>query len=114
METKANIEELVMVITAGEVLEDFTHELVRNQFYFTIVQSRGGFIQESYAYLLIGIPTERHTRLMEIIDKCCKPRRTYIPARMDPPIAEGQPWLIEAQIGGASVFSFDVDQFIQF
>ncbi len=110
----AEINELVVVVAADEQLGDLTHQLVNGGFYFTLVDSSGGFLQNATACLLIGINSARREALLKIIRSCCHTRRTYIPARIENPLMQGQPLMIEAEMGGATIFVVDVERFEQF
>ena len=98
----------------GEQVGDLTHHLVQGGFYFTLVDTSGGFLQNSTDCLLIGINSARRENLLKIIRECCHVRRTYIPARVENPLLQGQPLMIEAEVGGASIYIMDVERFEQF
>jgi uncharacterized protein YaaQ len=112
--TTTPINELFVVVAAGEQAGDLTHHLVQGGFYFTLVDSSGGFLQNSTQCLLIGINDARHEALFKLIRDCCHTRRTYIPARVENPIMQGQPLMIEAEIGGATIFVLEVERFEQY
>ena len=108
------INELFVVVSAGEQLGELTHQLVQGGFYFTLVDSSGGFLQSSTVCLLIGINSARRETLLKIVRECCHVRRTYIPARVENPLLQGQPLMIEAEVGGASIYVLEVEHFEQF
>ena len=108
------IDTLVMLIVADEQVGELTQQLIQERFYFTRVESGGGFLQRPSVSLLIGINADRLEGLLKMIRKCCHKRLTYIPARVDPLIPLGQPVMIEAEVGGAIIFIFDVERFEQF
>ncbi len=112
--TNTLINELFIVVVDGEQLVELTRQLVQGGFYFTQVDSTGGFLQRSTACLLIGINNARHDPLLKIIRDCCHVRRTFIPARVENPLLQGQPLMIEAEVGGATIYIVDVERFEQF
>ena len=114
MAISTEINELIVVVAAEEQLGDLTHRLVSGGFYFTLVASSGGFLQNSTVALLIGINHARLETLLKIVKDCCHTRRTYIPARIENPLLQGQPLMIEAEIGGAELYAMDVERFEQF
>jgi len=114
MAAKSDIDTLVILVVADEQLSELTHKLVAGKFYFTRVESGGGFLQRPSASLLLGIPGKRLEELLNLVRSCCKRRLTYIPARVDPLIPLGQPVMIEAEVGGAVIFTFEVERFEQF
>jgi len=110
----APIDYLIIVTVTGEQLGELTQRLVEGKFYFTHIESSGGIIQKATANLLIGIAHERREALMDIFQKCCQRRRTYIPARMEPASYQSHPVMIEAEIGGADIYTFEIERFEQF
>ncbi len=114
MATSTLINELFIIVVSQEQIGDLTRQLIQGGFYFTLVDSTGGFLQNSTAALLIGINSSRREPLLKIIRDCCHIRRTFIPARVENPLLQGQPLMIEAEIGGASIYIVDVERFEQF
>jgi uncharacterized protein YaaQ len=112
MTDKAKIDLLVIAVVSSEDLGDLSQQLIQNGFYFTRVSSRGGLLSDEISSLLIGIQGSRHTALLAIIERCCHTRVKYVPA-MDNPLFQGQPVMIEAELGGAVIFTLEVDRFEQ-
>ncbi len=104
---------LVFVIVSSEQINDLVQELIKGSFYFTRIDSHGGILEKSTVSLLIGINKTRFDLLMSIIHKICHTRVKFIPARVEAPLMQGQPLMIEAEIGGATVYIVDVDRFEQ-
>ncbi len=110
----APIDYLVVVTLTGDQVGDLTQQLVQGKFYFTRIEGSGGLVPKAAANLLIGIARERREDLIKILQKCCQRRRTFIPARIEPASFQGQPVMIEAEIGGADIFTFEIERFEQF
>ncbi len=89
-------------------------QILREKSYrFTEVDSRMGFIQEPVTSLFIGLNNSQLNDLLALVRQYCPSRLQYIPARLDASALQGQPLMIEALLGGATLFAFDVEQFIQ-
>ena len=114
MSSNRDIDLLVVVIVATEQITELTQELIKGEFYFTRINSSGGILERATVSLLIGINKIRLNPLMGIIRTCCHTRLKFIPARVEAPLMQGQPLMIEAEVGGATVYAVDVEQFIQF
>lgn len=108
------IDQLFFVIVSSDQTGELTDKLVKNRFYFTRIDSSGGFLEQATVSLLVGIHHDRNEQLLQLIRTCCHTRRMYIPARVEPPMIQSQPVMIEAEVGGATVFTFDVELFVQF
>lgn len=108
------VDKMYVVSVSGETVATLREHLVQNNFYFTQIESSGGIIQKESVSLLIGIDQARSNELLQLLQKVCKRRRTYIPARTETVVLQTHPLMIEAEIGGALVYTLDVERFEQF
>ena len=113
MNTNQDINLLVILILANEQISELTQELVKGSFYFTRIDSSGGILERATISLLVGINRVRLDALMKIIQTCCHTRLKFIPARVEAPMMQGQPLMIEAEVGGATVYAVEVERFEQ-
>ncbi len=113
MTEPSQINQLIMIVVAGSQAGELTQQLTQNGFYYTKVDSSGGIIQEPLLCLFIGLDKERLATLMSIVRHCCKPYRQYIPTTLPTQPGPILPPMIEAQIGGATIYSMDVERFEQ-
>lgn len=111
--TTQNINQLVTIIVSGSQAGELMKRLSREKFYFTQVDSSGGLLQEPTVCLLIGLQSERLAALFAIIRECCPRRRQFIPARVEVPQLQIPPVMIEAEVGGATIFSLPIERFEQ-
>jgi uncharacterized protein YaaQ len=107
------INQLIIANVAGAQASELTERLTRSGFYVTQVDSSGGILYEATTTLLIGLNSERLPRLLEHVRECCHTRRRYVPAQVEAPLLEVQPMMIEAEVGGATVYALNVDRFEQ-
>jgi len=114
IDANREIDLLVIVIVASEQISELTQELIKGKFYFTRIDSSGGILDRATISLLVGINRIRLDPLMGIIQTCCHTRVKFIPARVEAPLMQGQPLMIEAEVGGATVYAVEVERFEQF
>lgn len=114
MVNNKNINRLVMVTAASQDMGELTNRLVGAGYQFTLAAASGDLVQKDTVTLLIGINEERYADLLELVGETCQRRRTYIPARMEPTMFQSAPLMVEAEVGGAEVITFEVDWFEQF
>ena len=107
------INQLVIATVSGAQAGTLTDRLTRDGFYVTHVDSSGGILHEAAVSLLIGLDRARLARLLEHVRECCHTRRRFIPAHVEAPLLEIQPVLIEAEVGGATVYAVDIERFEQ-
>jgi uncharacterized protein YaaQ len=107
------VNQLVIATVAGTQASELTDRLTRSGFYVTQVDSSGGILYEATTTLLIGLDKERLLQLLEHVRECCHTRRRYVPAHVEAPLLEIQPMMIEAEVGGATVYTLSVERFEQ-
>jgi len=105
------VNQLVIATIAGAQAGALTDRLTRDGFTVTQVDSSGGILYEATVSLLIGLNRARLPRLLEHIRECCHTRRRFIPAHVEAPLLEIQPVMIEAEVGGATIYALDVERF---
>lgn len=107
------IDQLVIVIVSSAQAGILMDKLGQFDFHFTKVDSSGGFLHEATLSLFVGIHHDQRNTLIDLIRQHCHRRKIYIPAHMDVTQIQGQPLMIEAETGGATVFTFNVERFEQ-
>ncbi|HSV85555.1 MAG TPA: cyclic-di-AMP receptor [Levilinea sp.] len=105
---------LVVIIASIEQTHELSQILIQHHFYFTRVDNASGLIVDATVCLLVGIPHNRMKTLTQLIKKCCEPRLKFIPARLANQAMQIPPVMIEAEVGGATVYTFEVDHFERF
>jgi uncharacterized protein YaaQ len=114
METdQQSVNQLVFATIAGSQVGDLVKALIQDGFYVTEIDSRGGFLHEATVSLLIGLDKTRLPRFLELLRESCHTRRQFIPVRAEAPFLELPTVMVEAEIGGATVYVFDVERFEQ-
>ena len=113
--TAANepVNQLILVVVADRQADELMRQLVKERFYFTKIDSSGNPLQEPTICLLIGLNRSRLNHLMQVIRAACRRRQEYIPVQLNPPAGLPPMQMIEAQVGGATVYGVEVDEFIR-
>ena len=107
------INQLVIAVVSSEDLGELAQQLIRSGYYFTRVTSYGGILSDEIVSLLVGINSYRHDALLELISSCCHTRVKYVSA-VEQSMFQGHRLMIEAEAGGAMIYTFEVEQFVQF
>lgn len=113
MPPHTKVEQLALVIVAGEQATELIKALNAQSFFVTIVDSRGGLIDERLSTLLIGLNRARLPALLTHLREHCRTRRRLIPTQVESPTMVFQPMMIEAETGGATLYVTDVERFEQ-
>lgn len=107
---------LIVVNVASEQVTVLMDELNLNRFYFTLIDNTGGFFDKPTHTLFIGINKNRYEDLIQLITKYCKKQRTHIATQtqMEINLQPHQPIIIEAETGGATIYTIPVEYFEQY
>lgn len=109
------IDILVILVISGLQAPQLMDRLSKERFYFTKLDSLGGMIQESTICLLLGVNKERMSELHKLMEQCCQPIKQYIPAQMISALPEHLSMaMVEAEVGGAILYSMNIERFEQF
>lgn len=113
MVQKNKINRLVILIVSGHQVHDLMPALSRHQLHFTIIDSSGGLFQEPTISLLVGLNQSQMGVLTSLVEQYCKSQTQYVPTQLSvPPHYTSLP-MIEARIGGALLYAFEVERFEQ-
>jgi len=113
MTASRSVNQLVFATVAGSQADEFVKQLTLAGFNVTQIDSRGGILHEATVSLLIGLDRTQLPRFVELLRECCHKRRQFIPAHAEAPFLEAPTVMIEAEMGGATVYVFDVERFEQ-
>lgn len=107
------IDRLVILEFSGSQSDQLLNELRRKNYPFTIIDSTGGMFQEPMLCLLLGIEHSRLDDLLKTIHVCCPVHKQFVPAQMRMPSELSSLPMVEAQVGGASIYVVRVEEFVQ-
>jgi len=106
---------MVIAIVQDDDSLDLVDALTEKNFRVTKLATTGGFLKSGNTTLLIGVEATRSQEVIDIIESTCK-KRNEIVASPVPFSASTELYMqypVEVQVGGATVFVIDVDQFIR-
>ena len=104
---------LVVAIVQGEVAARTVEALSGAGLSVTRLASSGGFLQQGNATLLVGVEEDRVEQVLALVRSNCRERNRYL-TPMPPMVEPGEvfmPFPVEVQVGGATIFVLDVEQF---
>ena len=104
---------LVVAIVQGEDAGQTVQALSDAGLSVTKLASSGGFLQQGSATLLVGVDDERVEHVVGLVRSNCRERNRYL-TPMPPMVEPGEvfmPFPVEVQVGGATIFVLDVEQF---
>ncbi len=107
---------LVIAIIQDDDAADLLDILTENGFRVTKLATTGGFLKSGNTTLMIGVEEEKTKEVLNIIEDTCKLREQVVtsPSPMAGSTGVYIPYPVEVEVGGATIFVVDVDQFIRF
>ncbi|MFZ4454494.1 cyclic-di-AMP receptor [Salibacterium aidingense] len=107
---------LIVAVVQDKDSNRLSNALVEEDFRATKLASTGGFLRAGNTTFLIGVEDEQVQSVLEIIQDNCKTRDQLV-APVSPMGGNADsyvPYPVEVQVGGATVFIMQVEQFEQF
>ena len=105
----------VLAIVQDDDAMDLIEELTDKNFRVTKLATTGGFLKSGNTTLMMGVEEEAVKDVVKVIEDVCKRRKEMVSAPTPTTIGSGSgmymPYPIEVEVGGATVFVLDVDQF---
>lgn len=106
---------MVIAVVHDHDAHDLMNELNKAGYKATRMASTGGFLREGNTTFMIGTKAEQVESVIDIIRENCKSRKKTV-APMSPVANSLEGYYsfpMEVQIGGATVFVIDVEQFLK-
>ena len=106
---------LVLAIVQDDDSIDLIEELTDKDYRVTKLATTGGFLKSGNTTLMIGVEEKEVKNLINVIEDVCKRRKEMVPTSTPNTIGTNSgmyvPYPIEVEVGGATIFVLDVDQF---
>lgn len=105
---------LLLVVVQDSDVNILMEELVDKGFRVTKLASSGGFLKTGNTTIFMGVDDDKLDECIKIIETNCKKRNTTT-AMVNPSMqgAMFQTFPVEVEVGGATVFILNVDQFLK-
>lgn len=107
---------LVIAIVQDKDANALSNEFIDADVRATKLSSTGGFLRAGNTTFIIGVDDSRVEEVLAIIKRTSHSRQQFMtpPISLDPTLDNASSYPIEVQIGGATVFVVDVEQFSHF
>ncbi|QAS59901.1 cyclic-di-AMP receptor [Clostridium septicum] len=106
---------LVIAIVQDDDAIDLVDAITEAGFRVTKLATTGGILKSGNTTLMIGVEKEKVQKVIEVVEDICRTRKQMIatPAPISGNADMYMSYPIEVQVGGATVFVVDVDQFVK-
>ena len=102
---------LILAIVSSDDSGELISVLTKNRFSVTKLATTGGFLRAGNTTVIIGVEEDKVEEVFSIIKSTCSTRKQITTNQA--PFGGVMPYPIEIEVGGATVFVLDVDQFIK-
>lgn len=104
---------LIIAIIAKEDANKVQKALIEDKFFATRLNTAGTFLRSGNATFLIGVNDEKVQKALEIIEKHSKKRAKLVPNTIVNEFGSFSSLPLEVEVGGATIFVVNVDQFLK-
>ena len=104
---------LILAIVSNDDSTSVTSALTKQGFQMTRLATTGGFLRAGNTTLIVGTEDEKVDLCIEIIGKESKRRTEIVPSTASYDIGRYASFPVEVQVGGATIFVMDVEQFVK-
>lgn len=104
---------LIIAIMSNDDSPTVSSALTKEHFSVTRLATTGGFLRAGNTTLLIGVEEEKVDEAIGIIKEYSSRRTEYVPSVSSYDLGRYANFPTEIQVGGATVFVLDVEQFMK-
>lgn len=106
---------LIIAVVQDDDALDLVDLLTENDFRVTKLATTGGFLKSGNTTLMIGVEEDKLKTAIDFIEGICKTRKQVVTTPSPVAGATGVyvPYPMEVEVGGATIFVVDVDNFIR-
>lgn len=106
---------LVIAMVQDDDALDLVDAVTEAGFRVTKLASTGGFLKSGNTTLIIGVEENKVQRVISVVENLCRTRKQIIttPTTITGNVDMYMSYPIEVEVGGATIFVVDVDQFVK-
>ena len=106
---------LVIAMVQDDDAMDLVDAITEAGFRVTKLATTGGFLKSGNTTLMIGVEADKVQKVIDVVEDVCKTRKQIIttPTPITGSVDMFMSYPIEIEVGGATIFVIDVDQFIK-
>jgi uncharacterized protein YaaQ len=104
---------LIIAIVSNDDSHSLSNALTKENFSVTKLSTTGGFLKIGNSTLLIGTQDDLVQKCIDIIKEESKQRTEMVPSTASYDIGRFASFPVEVNVGGATIFVVDVEQFIK-
>ena len=104
---------LILAIVSNDDSSNVVAALTKENFSVTRLATTGGFLKAGNTTIIVGTDDDKVEHAVEVIGSESKKRTEIVPSTASYDIGRYASFPVEVQVGGATIFVIDVEQFIK-
>ena len=104
---------LILAIVSNDDSSSVSSALTKADYQVTRLATTGGFLRAGNTTLIVGTEDDKVDKAIELIGAESKKRTEIVPSTASYDIGRYASFPVEVQVGGATIFILDVEQFIK-
>ncbi|MFV0381631.1 MAG: cyclic-di-AMP receptor [Breznakia sp.] len=104
---------LILAIVSNDDSHTVSNALTKENYQVTKLSTSGGFLRAGNTTLIVGVDDDKKEQVIEIIGRYSRKRSEVVPSSASYDIGRFATFPVEVQVGGATVFVIDVEQFVK-
>ncbi len=102
---------LILAIVSNDDSSSVSSALTKENFQVTRLATTGGFLRAGNTTLIVGTEDDKVEKCIEVIRSESRMRTEIVPSTASYDIGRYASFPVEVQVGGATIFVIDVEQF---
>lgn len=104
---------LILAIVSNDDSSSVSSALTKANFSVTRLATTGGFLRAGNTTIIVGTENDKVEKCIDIIGNESKRRVEVVPSTASYDIGRYASFPVEVQVGGATIFVIDVEQFVK-
>ena len=104
---------LILAIVSNDDSQNVSTLLTKENYSVTRLATTGGFLKAGNTTIIIGTEAKNVDRVIELIAQESKKRVEVVPSSASYDLGRFASFPVEVEVGGATVFVIDVQQFVK-
>lgn len=104
---------LILAIVSNDDSQNVTTVLTKENYSVTRLATTGGFLKAGNTTIIVGTEDENVEHVIELIGQESKKRTEVVPSSASYDLGRFASFPVEVEVGGATIFVLDVEQFLK-
>ena len=104
---------LILAIVSNDDASEVSSALTKENYSVTRLATTGGFLRAGNTTIIVGTEDENVKRCIEIIGEESKRRTEIVPSTASYDVGRYASFPVEVQVGGATIFVLNVEEFMK-